>query len=159
MGILRSHAPMLREIADKLKLESVGKLAQRPGVNVILRVAVRYFDGRARDSVSTLYRMTLERCFLETVYLNAFENKPLVHQILLSRYDALVEALATVKFDQLHDQADIPDYPSVDLWLVERAAGTFQHGVLLAPMLATDAHNQLVNAIKNGLPEAVRQVD
>jgi hypothetical protein len=42
--------------------------------------------------------------------------------------------------------------------LVERAAGTFIHSVVVAPDTAVDHHARLVNAVKNGLPEALRLV-
>jgi len=52
----------------------------------------------------------------------------------------------------------LPAYNLTDLWLIERAAGTFAHSVILAPELARDEYSKLVNAVKNGLPEALRVV-
>jgi hypothetical protein len=44
----------------------------------------------------------------------------------------------------------------VDVWLVERAAGSYFHDVVLSPGTATGHHRELVIAIKTHLPEAIR---
>jgi hypothetical protein len=158
-GIMRSHSPTLRAIADRLKLESVSKVALRPGVSVVYRITAHYFDARAQDSVATLCRMTIDRCFLELVYARAFSGKSITYPIPLNRYAAWTEAMSLLKFDHMDDQTNVPDYPTVDLWLIERAAGIFRHEVMLAPELATGDHGKLVNAVKNGLPEAIKRVE
>ncbi len=66
--------------------------------------------------------------------------------------------MASVSFDHLPDQPDLPGYDATDLWLVERAAGTFAHSVIVAPDLARDQYARLVNAVKHGLPAVLRQV-
>ena len=91
-------------------------------------------------------------------YQRALNRKPLSHRIEEQRYTEFITAVKGINFDHLPDQPDLPAYNSTDLWLVERAAGTYSHSVILAPELARDAHNRLANAIKHGLPEALRQV-
>ena len=85
-------------------------------------------------------------------------SKPITHPIEDARYQEFVKAVMGLHFDKLPDQPDLPAYNSTDLWLIERAAGTFSHSVILAPELARDEFSKLVNAVRNGLPEALRQV-
>jgi hypothetical protein len=46
----------------------------------------------------------------------------------------------------------------VDLWLLERAAGSFNHSVVIAPALAQGAYNTLAACVKTYIPEALREV-
>ncbi len=158
MSVLRSHAPALRSIGDHMGLESAAAIAKHPGVVAVYRITVHYFDGRAHDSVTTLKRMTTGEPSLETVYLRAFQHKALTHPITLERVEAFAVALSEVKFDRMGDQANLPEYASTDLWFIERAAGMFSHGVVIAPATAEGDYGRLVNAVKNGLPEAIKQV-
>ncbi len=156
--MLGFQAPLLRSVADQLKLPSVKTLARQPGIHELYRITVHYFDGRACNSVATLRRASVEGLVLETVYQHALGEQPLVHQIDEVRFEALVKAIKGLRFDKLADQPNLPDHHTTDLWLVERAAGTFVHSVILAPEIALDQYNALANAIKHGLPEALRVV-
>jgi hypothetical protein len=157
-SMLGFQAPLLRSVADQLKLPSVKVIAQQPGVQEVYRITVHYFDGRACNSVATLRRSSTVGIRLETVYQHALGEQPLVHQIEDLRFEAFVKAVKGLRFDKLPDQPNLPDHHSTDLWLIERAAGTFAHSVILAPELARDDYSMLANAVKHGLPEALRVV-
>lgn len=156
-SILGFQAPLLRAIADQLGLKPISEIARLPGVHEVYRITVQYFDGRACNSAATL-RSSLTGVVLETVYQRALARKPIAHGIDEARYEEFVQAVKSLRFDRMRDQPNLPDYNSTDLWLVERAAGTFYHNVILAPELARDAYGRLANAVKHGLPEALRQV-
>lgn len=156
-GLLAPHAPTLRAIIEHAGVEPLADIAARPGVRAVYRLTAHYHDGRARDSVSTLVYRTGRGVQLETVIRVTFGGKPLVHPIPLGRYERLVAALHAVRFDDLADQPGLPPY-GADLWLLERAAGSFSKSLILAPDRAEGAHLALVNALRTDLPEALREV-
>lgn len=155
-GVLGYQLPMLLRIAERIGLPTVAQMARRPGVQAVYRMTVRYHDGRACDSVATLCKTAANDMTFEVHFQNALEGKPLTPVIEPPRYEAFVQALQNIGFDRMGDQPNLPS--ASDVWLVERAAGTFVHSVLVAPDAAKDQHARLVNAVKNGLPEALRMV-
>ena len=157
-SMLGFQAPLLRAVIDDCGLPPISEVARPPGVQDVYRITMHRFDRRACNSVSTLRCALTEGVVLETVYQRALLLQPLSHPIDGFRYEAFVKAVAALDFDHLRDQPDLPDYDATDLWLIERAAGTFTHGVIVAPELARDRHARLVNAVKNGLPETLRVV-
>jgi hypothetical protein len=156
-GLLtHSHLPVLRAVVDEVGAMALSALARRPGVIGVYRVTTRTHDGRARDTVATLLFLR-EAARLEVVYRAAFDHKPIVYTIPQPRAEAFVRALNAVGFDRLTDQPDIPPY-GVDVWLIERAAGTFAHGVLVTPGRGEGAHTALVAGVHTCLPEALREM-
>jgi hypothetical protein len=75
--------------------------------------------------------------------------------IPLVRYQDLLLALRRARFDTLDDEDDLP-YLGVDLWLIERAAGSFYHDIVVCPTNAKGHHREIVLALRQYLPEAVR---
>jgi hypothetical protein len=150
-------ASQLRAIADQMSLPSTRKLAQSPGVSAVYRLTVRYHDRRAADSVATLMRVGKSEAKLEIVYRGLFNHKPVVVAFDEARYEAFTSILQKVHFDSLTDQQNIPSH-GVDLWLLERAAGTFNKSVIIAPELTGSVYARLVYMIGSTLPEAVREV-
>jgi hypothetical protein len=73
------------------------------------------------------------------------------------RYKALLVALRRVSFDTMDDQPDVPFF-GVDLWLVERASGSFYHDVVLSPEGARGFYRELVLALREHLKEALRPI-
>lgn len=157
-AMLGYHAPMLRAIAEQAGLEPLARLARRPAVHAVHRISVHYYDGRARSSAATLTRFGVDGVDLALVFSRALGHKPLVHAIPLLRYEAWVKVLSALRFDHLSDQDHLPEYPMADLWLVERASGTFVKSVILAPALAEGVHAQLAQAVRTHLPEALREL-
>ncbi|MDZ4764300.1 MAG: hypothetical protein SGI73_07075 [Chloroflexota bacterium] len=161
MSILGYQAPALRAIAESLRLPLLAQIARQPGVAVAYRITVLYHDGRASNSAATLTRLHAARGesdVLELAYSRAWDGKPIMRTIPRARCDAFARALVALGFDRLPDQPDLPDRSIVDLWLIERAAGTFVRGVIVAPELAHNQHAALVDAVRVGLPEALREV-
>ena len=79
------------------------------------------------------------------------------YPVTLERYMTLLSALRRAGFDALDDQPDVP-YFGVDLWLVERASGSFYHDVVLQPESAAGLHGEIAGAIRTQLREALRPV-
>jgi hypothetical protein len=94
---------------------------------------------------------------MEVRYVGAFQEKPLFHVIELDRYEAFMRALQKVRFDHLTDQPGLPAH-GIDLWLVERAAGSFSKSIILSPKHAEGQYATIVDAVKTYLPEALRAV-
>ncbi|MBE2185068.1 MAG: hypothetical protein IAE89_16680 [Anaerolineae bacterium] len=153
-----SHAPALRALAERLGLPTVAQLARTPGASAIYRVTVHYHDRRAKDSVATLRKMGTGEIVIEAFFDRALNQKSLSHHVSRDQFDTFNAAILGTGFDRLDDQPDIPLYDVVDVWLVERAAGTFTHGILVAPKEAQDKHGQVVNAIRHGIPEMIRVI-
>lgn len=150
-------ASLLTTITEQLKLPPIGKLALQPGVRAVYRLTIRYHDRRAHDSVATVIRTGREGAGLEVVFRGRFEQKPLRFQVSQADYEGLAKGFQEVNFDKLGDQPHLKSY-GADLWLWERAAGTFQKGVVLAPVEAEGVYWRLVRLAWTHVPEAVRVV-
>jgi hypothetical protein len=155
---LSRYTDALHVIAERLGLQMLRATAARPGVNEALRVTIRYSDGKLPDSVATLERGVGDNCRLHVIYdrYNG-QGEPYRYEfaISLERYHKLLAALRLSRFEALDDAFDTP--PSgVDVWLVERAAGSYFHDVILSPGNATAHHREVVVTMKTHLPEAVR---
>lgn len=158
-SLFNSHAPSLRAIADSMRLEPVSLLARRPGVQDVYRITVHYYDRRACDSVATLCKSITGGVTLDIVYRRALDHKPLTYRISDDRFRAFVAMIQRVRFDKLIDQPTLPVYDSTDLWMIERAAGTFSKSVILAPATVDrEPYKLLIDAVRNNIPEALRQV-
>jgi len=151
-------ASLLTTIVDQMKLPAMGKLALQPGVRAVYRLTIRYHDRRAHDSVATLIRRGSVGANLEVAFRGRFDNKPLQSLVSQADYEAIVAGFQKVNFDKLGDQPKIKSYGE-DLWMWERAAGTFHKGVVLAPQEAEGVYWQLVRLAWTYLPEAVRIVE
>ncbi len=159
MSLLGYHVPLLRAIPTELGLAPTIEVVQRPGVAEVCRITVHYYDRRACDSVATLINSRMSGAALETVYRRALAQKPLTHVLDETRYRAFLMAIKTAGFDKLADQADLPAYDSTDVWMIERAAGSFCRSVVVAPDIAQSApHRALITAVQTYLPEALRMV-
>ncbi len=151
------QAYLLRSIGDQIQLTPLQAIALQPGISGVYRLTARYHDRRAYDSVGTLRRFGRERPTLEMVYRGLFDHKPVAVAVEPPKYEAFALALQKLRFDQLKDQPDLPTY-GVDLWLLERAAGSFTKSLILAPELAKDVHAALVETVRTHLPELLREV-
>lgn len=156
-GVSTSHYASMRALIEAMGVTPLADLIKRPGVSGVYRLTVFHHDGRAHDTVSTLVHGGTLGNRLETVVRLMFDGKPLVHQVTPRHFEQLVAALNKTGFDHLPDQPDIPPY-GVDVWLLERAAGSFTRSVVLAPQGADGLYATLVAAIRANLPEALREV-
>lgn len=155
MGLMRRADP-LRLLAARMGLAELTQVIREPTVNEALRVSIHYHDGRSPDSVATLRRGLGEMCQLTVIYDRSPKRATLRYDIDLERYRDFLVALRRVKFDTLDDEEDLP-FLGVDLWLVERAAGSFHHDVVLCPETARGFHREIILALGQHLPEAVRE--
>lgn len=147
----------LRGVLEVTGQPPIRQLARLPGVSEIIRVVVHYFDGRGRDSVATLF-CTRMGARMEIIYRGALAGKSLIYPIPESRPPALNAALRHAGFDKLPDQEPLPEHDTSDAWMVERAAGAFAHGIILMPDLAEGAYALIASAIRQHLPEALKQI-
>ena len=79
------------------------------------------------------------------------------YEIDLERYRALLAALRRLKFDEMDDQPDVPFF-GVDMWLVERASGSFYHDVVMSPASARGFYRELILALREHMKEALRAI-
>lgn len=155
MGYSR-QADVLRTIATRLQLPDFRKLTQQPTINEAMRVSIYHDDGNSPDSVATLVHGHHQETYpLHVCYDRSTRRADLNFDVSVERYNGLLMALRRARFDQLDDEPDLPFY-GIDLWLIERAAGSFYHDIVLCPTTASGKHHEIVRALRDHLPEAVR---
>ena len=153
---MQRRAEPLRFLAVRLHQPEIGEIARRPGVNAVYRVTIQYHEGCHPDQVATLVCMQDGTAVLTVAYRRA---KPtvLAYQMAADHCRALDSALRQIGFDGLDDQPDLP-LLGVDFWLIERAAGSYLHDVVLAPALAEGPYAALAAAVQTHLRQAVRAI-
>lgn len=154
---MRYHAAPLRAVAEFVGLPEIAKIALEPGVKSVYRVTVNHPDGDGRNSVATVRNALIDNMKMEIVYQGLFDHKPIKHISDDEKYAAFEALLRKVRFDNLPDQPGIALYGET-LWLLERAAGSFYKSVILSPTKAEAVYGEIVNAIRDNFPEAVRGV-
>jgi hypothetical protein len=152
---LSRRADPIRLIAMRLGQGELQKITSNPAINEAIRVSIHYHDGRGPNSVATLERGHGDHCQLHLAYDKSPRMASLKLNIPLVRYQNLLMALRRARFDTLDDEDDLP-YLGVDLWLIERAAGSFYHDIVVCPTNAKGHHREIVLALRQYLPEAVR---
>ncbi|PJF41867.1 MAG: hypothetical protein CUN55_11130 [Phototrophicales bacterium] len=150
------QADVLRTIASRLGLPDFRTLTQNPTIHEAVRLTIYYHLGNAPDSVSTLlHGHHQETCQLHICFDRPQKRAELHLNIKTERYNQLLLAMQKANFDKLDDDPTLPFY-GADLWLIERAAGSFHHDVVLAPESATGNYRELVRAFQTYLPETTR---
>jgi hypothetical protein len=144
-------------IAERLGVLPLRQMALLPGTKGVYRITIHYETKASVDSVATLRCFGTEGVTLEVVYGGRFGHKPIIRRVTLQAYEGFVTALQNLRFDHMPDQDNIPFY-GVDGWLIERAAGGFLKRVTLSPQSASGVHAQLVDAVRQYLPDAVREI-
>lgn len=152
------RADPIRLIALRLKQNELLNLTQQPGINEAFRVTIQYHDGRHPNQVATLTRGHSGTGTLLVAYDKPLKDVRFTYPVSLERYQALLLALRRVKFDRLDDQPDVPFF-GVDLWLIERASGSFYHDVVMAPDSARGFYRELLLTVREHLKEAVRSIE
>ena len=153
---IHRRADAIRLVAVRLGQGELKDITQRPGVHEALRVSVYYHDGRFPNSVATLTRGLSKPCHLQVAYDKT--PKPVYFDLTVSieKFHALLLDLRRARFDKLDDQPDVPFY-GVDLWLVERIAGSFYHDIVLSPNSSGGNYREIMRAIQTHIPDSVRQ--
>ncbi len=151
------RADPIRLVALRLRQDELRNLTQQPGINEALRVTIQFHDGRHPNQVATLTRGHGSACDLKVVYDKPGKDVFFTYSVEADRYKTLLAALRRIKFDDMDDQPDVPFF-GVDMWLVERASGSFYHDVVLAPESARGFYRELVLAVREHLKEALRVI-
>lgn len=158
---LKRRADPLRFIALRLNLPEMVALVRTPGVSEAYRVTIQYHDARHPDQVATLiFRQGAGGSADLSVHYRRASGDPLVllPNLPIGRCREFAAALRALNFDTLDDMADTPWF-GADLWLIERASGSFQHDLVLAPERATGTHAAIAAVIRELLREAVRAIN
>ncbi|MEP7287141.1 MAG: hypothetical protein ABI947_15410, partial [Chloroflexota bacterium] len=121
---------------------------------------IQYHDGRHPDQVATLIKMQASEMLTMAIHYRRANDKPLVlnHRIDLERFRTFDATLRKLGYDKLDDCDDIPWY-GADLWLLERAASTFHHDMIVAPASVMGVHAEIVKLVRDSLHEAVRAIN
>ena len=153
----RQRASTLRFIAVRMGLPDLTQAVRKPGISEGFRVTVLYHDGRHPNQIATLLWAHDDAVSLEVIYRGGRNNPILRYAIAPDRYRMFDRALRQTGFDRLDDQPDLP-LGGVDLWLVERASGSFIHDVVLSPDLVVEPYAGIVHVVRAHLREAVRAI-
>src|SRR5438552_2968020 len=131
---MQRRAAPLRFIAVRLAVAELEDAVRQPGVAEAFRITGQYHDGRHPDQIATLTKMQATGPIKLSVHYRRANDQPLVldYAITPERFSTLNGALRKLGFDKLDDPPEFPWY-GADLWLVERAAGTFHHDIIIAP--------------------------
>lgn len=151
------RADPIRLIALRLKQDELRNLTQQPGINETFRVTIQYHSTDHPNQVGTLIRGHGGNCTLKVVYDKPGKDVYFTYPVEGERFQKLVMALRRARFDNMDDQPDVPFF-DVDLWLVERASGSFYHDVVLSPESSRGFYRELVLAIREYMKEAVRPI-
>lgn len=150
------RADPMRLIATRLGLPELKTITHQPTISEAIRVSIHYHDRRAPDSVATLERGHGNTCHLSIIYDKSPRRATLEFTWSLERYHTLLAALRRARFDFLDDDDDLP-LTTVDLWLIERVAGSFYHDLVISPGSARGHHREIVLALREHFLEAVRE--
>ena len=151
------RADTIRLIAQRLSQDELRHLTSQPGVNEAFRITIQYHDGRHPNQVATLTRNHSGPGTLAVMYDKPGKDVRFTYPVAPDRYQSLLLALRRIKFDKLDDQPEVPFF-GVDLWLVERASGSFYHDVVLSPDSARGFYRELILALRTHLKEALREI-
>lgn len=156
--LMRPRTAPLRLIALRLSLPELELIVRQPEVIESFRLTIQYHDGRCLDQAATITKL---RGAPVAVRLNAAyrrnNDRPLAYDFTLdpAKFDAYRMALRKLNFDKLDDPPDIP-WRGADLWLLERASGTFHHDLIIAPDSASGVYAEIAALTRAHFPQAVR---
>lgn len=151
------RADPIRLIALRLRQDELRNVVQKPGFNEAFRITIQYDKADHSNQVATLTRGHGAACTLKVIYDKPGKDVYFDYAIEQERYKNLIAALRRIKFDTMDDQPDVPFF-GVDMWLVERASGSFYHDVVLSPESARGFYRELILAMREHLKEALRAI-
>jgi hypothetical protein len=153
-----SYQPaFIYSLSSRFNLAPLKSLAAQTTLRALLRITAYYADGRAWHSAATLIDERGKTPRLEVVYEGLQIEKALIYPVNPAAWLAVQQAITQAGFDGLRDQDDLPKN-LITLWRIERAAGTFYHGLVLSPHKSIPPYSRLINAIDAHLPDAVREM-
>ncbi len=160
LGVFISMAfdeSILYHLARDFGLADLEAAARQAGVMSVLQVSAYYAERRIRHSVARVVEFQLGDVRLEVVYEGFNQHKPLRHSVKRDQLEKLVDAMRQARFDRLSDQNGL-SFTDRSLWLIQRAAGAYSHGIVVAPDKPQLPWSSIVNAIDQYLPQAIREV-
>lgn len=144
-------------LATQLGLPDLERAASYAGVMSVLQVSAYYAARRVRHSVARVVESQTGEIEMRVVFQGVSLNAPLRLTVERESMEKLDEVLLRVRFDKLSDQPGLT-YGERSLWLIQRAAGSHVHGIMVAPDRPEMPYTTIVNAIDAYLPEAVREL-
>ncbi len=144
-------------LASQLGLPDLERAASRAGVMSVLQVSAYYAERRVRHSVARVIEYQTGEITMQVVFQGVNLDEPLRLTLDRERLEGLERALLRARFEQLADQAGL-SYAERSLWLIQRAAGSHVHGIMVAPDRPETPYTSIVNAIDDYLPEAIREI-
>ena len=120
-------------LASQLGLPDLERAASQAGVMSILQVSAYYAERRVRHSVARVIEYQTGEIELRVVFQGvSLDWATAAMAVERERMEKLEDALLRAKFQKLSDQPGL-SYAERSLWLVQRAAGTHVHGIMVAP--------------------------
>jgi hypothetical protein len=154
---MERRADFLRFIAVRLRRPELRDVVRQPGVSAAYRITIHYDEGQYADQIATLVHGQGGAAVLEVAYRRAHQHPTFEFPFGAERYQAFDLAMRRLGFDRLDDQPDVV-FPGTDLWLIERASGSYLHDVVLAPALAQGVYGWLVDTVRKHVREALRPI-
>ncbi len=145
------------QLAGSLGLPELEQVARAAGVMNVLQVTAYYTERRVRHSLARVIEYQTGETELRVAYEGVNVGKPMVLPVERDTMEALNAVLLAVNFGRLSYQAGL-SHADQCLWLIQRAAGTHVHGIMLAPERPEPPWSTIVNAIDAYLPEAIREI-
>jgi len=147
----------LYEVADNLGVPHIKAIAKKAGVISVLRLTAFYSERKARHSVATVVQRHQDQREMAVVYEGFFNHKPVTLDVSRDNLENVLNALQQARFDKLYDQPML-SYKDHILWLIQRASGIYDHGIIVSPNVPQMPYSLIVNAIDAYLPESIREV-
>lgn len=150
------NTDIIQQVLERLQQPDLRLVVRENLVSEALRISIVYQDAHAPTSIATLRRGHPKICELQVIYDRQPQPALLKYPLPSERYTALLIGLRRAKFDTLDDAEEL-SLLSQDLWMIERAAGSFYHSVLLSPTQMRGHHRELVLTVREHLPEGIRE--
>ena len=144
-------------LARDLGFGDLDALARTAGVKSVTQISIYQADAWLRHAVARAIAYQQGDGHLQIIYEGFNGQKPLLLDIPRQNLDAISRTLLQARFDRLLDEDEISPF-SRSLWLVQRAAGAYQHGIVVTPDTEDEPYAAIVAAIRLNLPAAVRHL-
>ncbi len=145
------------QLAGRLGLPDLERVAARAGVMSVLRISAYYAARRVRHSVAQVVEQQTGEIEMQLAYEGLSLREPLRLAVEQDNLEKLQAVLLELRFGKLDDQTHL-SYNERSLWLIQQAAGTHLHSIMVAPDRPELPYSTIVNAIDAYLPEAIREL-
>ena len=131
-------------------------LLAEAGVQEAIRISRRFAYARTLDSLADL-RIMSTSSDLCVYFFGAFAGKPLHYPIDQTTTKRLQYRLHEAGFDDARDLEHLP-LGAPESWLIERAAGAYSHSLLVSPQSEWGPHAAIIAAVREAIPQALREI-